>query len=758
MSRATLPRGRSEILNQFFRICSPIIDTSGIAKRPRYLYNIVKYCYHNAGCYRPEQEGISIKKGRFESPRRNAGRQTSDAQKHVQAGQNATKKAAGASSASGQAERAAQNKQPKQPKQTKPSGNLSAAARVAIIAGALVVVAVVALCGYGYALKNRGTIFPNVYVAGINVGGLKRDAAVAAVENAVNKSYASDSLTVVLPDRELTLDPEVTNVALNPDEAIDAAMAYGREGGPIRAIKSYMSAKNAEYTVDLESSLNLDTDYIRQLIDKTAKEVQTAVTESSVSVEENEEGIATRILVTVGSPALSLDADKLYEAVIQRFNDGDFSDLSFEYDATPCAAIDLQQYYDKFCTEVEDAYYDEETHELVEEVTGYGFDLPYYTQQIAMADAGEVITIELEPIEAEVTLEDLSKQYFSDTLAKFDSWHVANASRTNNLVLACKAIDGTILNPDEEFSFNNIVGERTVAKGYLAATVYLDGGRSEAETGGGICQVASTIYEAVLYANLKVTERAPHMFEVTYVDPGQDATIYWGSQDFKFKNSTGYPIRIDTSVSDGYVHVALVGTAEEKDYDHIAITGETVSTTPWKTVGVLDKDAKDSEAFEITFTGENINGTDGKTYKLCKDKEGNVYKSDGSAIVTPYTGKSVKVYRNFLDENNKVLKTETIGTSTYNKRDEKYLVSAYDEETDNADYVAPDYDPRTDPDSPYYDPRLDPDSPYYDPSYDPDDPFGGSGNESGTGGGIGGDSGGIIDPDSPFDPSGSIWN
>ena len=657
----------------------------------------------------------------------------SDAQKNAQA-------AGGRTGAPRSPEPAKPVSKPAKQQKEKKSG-MPLGARIAIIAGAVAVIAVVAVCGYGFSLKNRDTIFPNVYVAGVNVGGLKRDAAITAVEGAVNKSYASDTLTVVLPDRELTLDPEVTNVALNPDEAIDAAMAYGRDGGPIKALKTYLSAKNTEHSISLESSLNLDTDYIRQLVDKTAKDAKKDFTESSVSVEEDEEGRARKIVVKVGSPAVSLDADALYDAVLQRFQDNDFSDLKFEYDTTPCAAIDLQQYYDKFCTEMKDAYYDEKTHELVKEEVGYGFDLPYYTQQIAMADPGSTVTIELEELVPEVTLESLEKEYFSYTLAKYDSWHVDNASRTNNLNLACKAIDGTILNPGEEFSFNKIVGERTEAKGYLAATVYLDGGRSEAETGGGVCQVASTIYECVLYANLKVTERAPHMFEVTYVDPGQDATIYWGQLDFRFQNSTNYPIRVDASVSGGYVHIALVGTEEEKDYDHIAMTGETVSTNPWKTVGVLDKNAKASDAFEITFTGETINGTDGKTYKLAKGKDGTMYKSDGVAFVTPYTGKSVKVYRNFLDANNKVLKTETIGTSTYDKRDERYLVSLYDEEKDNADYVDPDYDPRTDPDSPYYDPRLDPDSPYYDPTYDPD-----------------GDTTTDPDPSDPwFDPSGGIW-
>lgn len=417
-------------------------------------------------------------------------------------------------------------------------------ARIGIIAGAVVLIAVVALCGYGFSIKNSNTIFPNVYVAGVNVGGLKREAAITAVEGAVNKSYAADTLHVILPDRTLDLDPEITNVALNADEAIDAAMQYGRSGGPIKAIRTYLSAKHNEHNVGLESTLNLDTAYIRDVIDKTAAEVKQDLVQPSVSVNEAS-GI---ISVTTGSPAVALDADALYEAVLERFAANDLSDLKFSYETTPCDAVDLQPYYDKYCSEMKDAYYDEENHELVEEVKGYGFDLPYYTQQIAMADPGTTVTIQMEDLVPEVTLEKLKETYFSYTLAKYDSPHTAIPARTNNLELACKAINGTVLNPGEEFSFNGIVGERTKAKGYMGAIVYLDGGKSESEEGGGVCQVSSTIYECVLLANLQVTERAPHMFEVTYVPRGQDATVYWGQLDFKFKNNTGYPIRIDASV------------------------------------------------------------------------------------------------------------------------------------------------------------------------------------------------------------------
>jgi len=101
-----------------------------------------------------------------------------------------------------------------------------------VIAGCVALLALLGVCTYGFILKGSDTIFPNVYVAGVNVGGLKRDAAINAVTLAVEQETATDTLTVVLPDRTIDFTPEITNVALNPDEAADAAMNYGRDGGP----------------------------------------------------------------------------------------------------------------------------------------------------------------------------------------------------------------------------------------------------------------------------------------------------------------------------------------------------------------------------------------------------------------------------------------------------------------------------------------------------------------------------------------------
>lgn len=144
---------------------------------------------------------------------------------------------------------------------------------------------------------------------------------------------------------------------------------------------------------------------------------------------------------------------------------------------------------------------------------------------------------------------------YSKRLAVTSSYYVNNANRTTNLRLAANAINGTIVLPGETFSFNKTVGKRTYAKGYKDAPVFTgpDAKNVENGIGGGICQVASTMFNTVLYADLQIVERYQHSQRVSYVPLGRDAAISWGSQDFKFKNTSSYPIKIVTDVSGGKI-------------------------------------------------------------------------------------------------------------------------------------------------------------------------------------------------------------
>lgn len=166
---------------------------------------------------------------------------------------------------------------------------------------------------------------------------------------------------------------------------------------------------------------------------------------------------------------------------------------------------------------------------------------------------------------------------FKHVLSSCDSPHTDIPARTNNLILACKAIDGKILQPGEVFSYNETVGKRTAERGYQAATIYVGGGEAPG-LGGGVCQVASNVYMCTLLADLQVLSRREHMFSVTYVPPGMDATVYWGSLDYKFRNTFAHPILIRASVSDGYVHMQFLST-HPSDVT-VKMTYEVVSTSP----------------------------------------------------------------------------------------------------------------------------------------------------------------------------------
>lgn len=124
-------------------------------------------------------------------------------------------------------------------------------------------------------------------------------------------------------------------------------------------------------------------------------------------------------------------------------------------------------------------------------------------------------------------------------------------NRIHNIKLACKKLDGHIVAPGDEFSFNNTLGKMGEADGYKKALGFDSNGNKIKVYGGGLCQISSTLYNSVLIAKLEVTERHAHSRRVNYVPENKDATIFYGGPDFKFINSTDKNIMICTS-TDGY--------------------------------------------------------------------------------------------------------------------------------------------------------------------------------------------------------------
>ncbi|MDO4438160.1 MAG: VanW family protein [Eubacteriales bacterium] len=176
---------------------------------------------------------------------------------------------------------------------------------------------------------------------------------------------------------------------------------------------------------------------------------------------------------------------------------------------------------DSFIMEGAEDGFEVDTEALKSELSA-AIDGGNYTESVQVP--GEVIKTDMKAVKAEYK-----------TLASFSTKTTNNSVRNNNIKIACEKLNGTIVKPGEEFSFNDVVGERTAEKGYGAAAAY-NNGEVVQEIGGGVCQVSTTLYNAVLRAGLKTTKRQSHTFKPSYVTPGWDATISWGGPDYRFAN------------------------------------------------------------------------------------------------------------------------------------------------------------------------------------------------------------------------------
>lgn len=455
----------------------------------------------------------------------------------------------------------------KEPKPAKPRKPIGPWLKHAAIGTALVAAAVAGgLYFYGSQLQAQNTIFPNVWLGGIPVGGMTATEALHALTEAANTPETAAPLQVELPDQTLTFTPEVSRTFDDPTDAVVRAMNYGKDVNPIRAIGLYRSEERAD--IPLSTATNLDTDYIRSVIDQAAEKAGTALDPSSIEyIEERQE-----LVIRTGSPSVGLDTDALYDAVCQAYADGNMEPIRWDYTQQLPEPIDLVHYYNSLSAEPTDAYYDAETRTIVADAPGLSFDLAEADEKLSKAGYGETFTVALEEVPAELTAEMLDQQMFGYRLeGRTSPYRSSQESRTTNLDLACKAINGLILNPGDVFSFNEVLGERTAEKGYLPAPVF--GGEGNMSEGGGICQVASTIFYTVLYADLETVERKEHSYPVDYVPKGMDAAIYWDEgQDYKFRNNKQNPIRIEAFLDGTHVNINFWGVKENDNY--VVMTSE----------------------------------------------------------------------------------------------------------------------------------------------------------------------------------------
>lgn len=462
--------------------------------------------------------------------------------------------------------------------------------RWAVPVMAVLAVAVVALgvtVVYAARVTGSDTIYPNISINGVQVGGLTVEEAEERIRTAGENPYKDAKVKVLFPlDNTLTITAQELGISQNARIPAETAYAYGRDGSAFHNLQVYLACRRqpVELEEDVESMMDEDA------LEKSVSAMTTTVNQKLLNAEADirEDGV----VIIKGMSAVMVDGEEVCQLVKQAFIDRNFQDIQCqvktieEKKSTASAGTQndannrktedysvLQSVYDAIYTEPENAKYDKETGGATEAKRGVSFDMEAAKRLWDRAVLGEEIFIPFQFTEPEIDEETLLKRLFADCLSKKSTTLSGSSSnRINNITLAAQALNGTVINPGETFDYNSCLGQRTTAKGYREAGAYANG-KHVTNVGGGICQPSSTLYYCALYANLKITVRECHYFVVSYLPWGMDATVSWGGPDFRFVNSREYPIKIKAWVADGYFSLELWGTDEDGSY--VQITSDT---------------------------------------------------------------------------------------------------------------------------------------------------------------------------------------
>ncbi|MEA4934927.1 MAG: VanW family protein [Lawsonibacter sp.] len=520
-----------------------------------------------------------------------------------------------------------------------------------IIVGVIAVAAVAAYLGLCAWVGQQDAVLPNVSVAGLNVSEMSEKQAEQAIRQEFNSEKQADLDKAV----ELRCENYVGYLggeSFQVDAAACAqkAISVGRENFFATGIRyiSHQLGSSQNLTMDDQVALSKGG---QEELDRQIQTVDGAIGtqgDESDYVADTGAGILT---MTKGRTHRAVDREAAAAAVTDAFSgilNGASGIVQLETVEQPPKEPAFDTIHSQVYAEVQDAHMDPETHEITEAVLGVDFDVAAAQSAFESAQEGKTFAIPLKVTQPKETKKSLVSKLFRDLLGQGTSVVGGTANRKSNVKLSAAACNGVILLPGEEFSYNGTTGSRSADKGYLPAPIYL-GGKSEDDIGGGICQTSSTIYYAVLHTTLEVVERHEHKFAVGYVPDGMDATVFYGSLDFRFKNNTEYPVKVVTECYDKggkrYLTVELYGTNANGRY------------------GVPERTQFDWVTPTVQYVADDTvpKGT------LVLDGKQNAY-----------TGRKAHTYRNIYEKSGTLVEKQDMGGSKYDMRPSLYHYNPLD--------------------------------------------------------------------------------
>lgn len=468
-----------------------------------------------------------------------------------------------------------------------------------------------------FALINvtKSVIVNGVSIKGIDVSNLSMIEAKNKIEEALNIEL-NNSIKLSANEYETTLNTSQIEFEYNISKAVEDAYSVGRNGNIIQ--NNYEILKAAFLCKDIMPEYTYNKDTLNYIVDSIESKIPGLVSQATYYRE------GETLIITPGTDGIKVNKDKLKEEIINTIVNENAVEilqknqpisLEIPIEQTKADAIDIEQIHKDIYTEPKDAYYEENPFKIYAEVEGVDFAISMDEAKGIIAENKEEYRIPLKITPANKTINDIGTEAFPYLISSFTTrYDASNVNRSQNLAIATSKINGTVLMPGEEFSFNQVVGKRTIEEGYKDAKIYQDGKVVDG-LAGGICQISSTLYNAVVQANLEIVERRNHSFTTSYVKAGRDATVVYGVIDFKFKNTRTYPIKIEGSVNSGIAEFNIHGIKEEVEYT-VDLAPVVTASIPYSTQYIPDPTLMPGQQVLVQAGGSGCKVTTYKETKL----------------------------------------------------------------------------------------------------------------------------------------------
>ena len=465
----------------------------------------------------------------------------------------------------------------------------------------LFIIASLSIVGYS-------KIYAGIKVNGIKVGGLTENEAKTVFDNYYR--YLGDiDISLYNGSDRIGFKAQDISASFNSGEAAKMAFNAGREGGFFK--KTILGLKYSLFGENLVYDVNIDIKKFDKQINTIAKELGNEVVQPSYIRE------GDKLIVKTGTTGVKIDHTLIKQNVVNKLNVLKNAEVEVETIKVSPEKVDIDKIQNAIKQNVQNAEYITETGVLVDQIIGIEIKDIEEAKKIAesVTEEGMQFAIPLKITLPETTIDNVLDELFRDTLSTYTTnYKTSEVERSENVRLAAETINDVILMPGQEFSYNNVLGERTTERGYKIAKVYEEGQVVDG-LGGGICQVSSTLYNAVVKAGLEVLERKNHSLPVAYVKLGRDATVSYGTLDFRFRNNLQYPIRIESKVGGGTLTIKICGIQTNPN--------RTVDIET-ETVAVLDYTQKIIEDANLPMGTEEViqKGKKGyrvKSYRVTKE-------------------------------------------------------------------------------------------------------------------------------------------